>query len=132
VSQRLAASLAAMFAIVALFLSMLGIYGVLAHLVARRAREIGIRIALGSSIRGIFYLVLGEGITLIGLGLVFGIAGAVAAAGALKGLMFGVEPTDPRFLGMVAAATGCVALLACVAPARRATRVDPVEVLAEA
>jgi predicted permease len=132
VPQRLAASLAALFAVVALFLSMLGIYGVLANLVARRSREIGIRMALGSSIRAIFYLVLGEGAALIGLGLVFGTAGAVAAAGALKGLMFGVEPADPFFLGMVAVATGCVALLACVAPARRATRVDPVEVLAEA
>jgi ABC-type antimicrobial peptide transport system permease subunit len=73
--------------------------------------------------------VLGEGLVLVGTGLAIGLAGAVAAAGALKGLIFGVQPTDPRFLLAVAVATGCVALLACAAPARRATRVNPVEVL---
>jgi predicted permease len=128
-SQRLAAALAAMFAAVALLLSMLGVYGVLTHLVAGRTREIGIRLALGSSVPGVFRLVLGEGLVLVGTGLAIGLAGAVAAAGALKGLIFGVQPTDPRFLLAVAVATGCVALLACAAPARRATRVNPVEVL---
>ena len=131
VSQRLATSLAAMFAVVALLLSMLGLYGVLAHLVARRTREIGIRMALGSTVRAIFYLVLSEGAILIGVGLALGLGGAIAMAQALKGLVFGIQPTDPVLLGTVAAATGCVALLACLAPARRATRVDPVDVLAE-
>jgi ABC-type antimicrobial peptide transport system permease subunit len=131
VPQRLAMGLAAMFAVVALLLSMLGIYGVLAHLVARRSREIGIRLALGSTVRAIFYLVLREGVTLIGAGLMLGLAGAVATARALKGVVFGVEPTDPALLAGVAVATGCIALLACLAPARRATRVDPVDVLAE-
>jgi ABC-type antimicrobial peptide transport system permease subunit len=131
VSQRLAMNLAAMFGGVALFLSMLGIYGVLANLVARRSREIGIRMALGSTIRAIAALVLSEGLTLIGIGLIIGLVGAVAMAETLKSLVFGVQPTDPLLLGTVAVAAGCVALLACVVPVRRATRVDPVEVLAE-
>ncbi len=131
VSQRLAMNLAAMFAGVALLLSMLGIYGVLANLVARRSREIGIRMALGSTVRAIAALVLTEGATLIGIGLILGLAGAVAMAQVLKSLVFGVQATDPLLLGTVAFATGCIALLACVVPARRATRVDPVEVLSQ-
>lgn len=131
VPQRLATSLATLFGLVALFLSILGIYGVLSNLVARRTREIGIRMALGSSVRAVFYLVLAEGVLLIGIGLVLGMAGAVATAGTLEGLLFGVQPTNPLVLVAVALTTGCVALLACVVPARRATRVDPVEVLAE-
>jgi predicted permease len=130
-SPRLASALAAIFACVALFLSMLGIFGVLANLVATRTREIGIRLALGSTVRGVFRLVLAEGVVLIGIGLAIGLAGALAVAGALQGLLFGVRPTDPLLLAAVAAATGGVALLACIAPARRATRVNPVDVLSE-
>jgi ABC-type antimicrobial peptide transport system permease subunit len=116
---------------VALLLSMLGIYGVLASVVARRTREIGIRMALGSTVSAIFRLVLTEGAVLIGVGLVLGLGGAVAMAGAMKSVLFGVQPTDPLLLGAVAVATGLVALLACVAPARRAAHVDPVDVLSE-
>ncbi|MGH9175378.1 MAG: ABC transporter permease, partial [Vicinamibacterales bacterium] len=93
VSQRLAMYLAAMFATVALLLSMLGIYGVLANLVARRSREIGIRMALGSTVRDIAALVLTEGIVLIGIGLILGLAGAIAMAHALESLVFGVQAT---------------------------------------
>jgi predicted permease len=130
VSQRLATNLGTMFGGVALLLSMLGIYGVLTTVVARRTREIGIRMALGSTARGVLRLVLTEGVVLIGLGLLVGVAGGVAVGGALEGLVFGVQPTEPLLLGAVATVTGCVALLACIAPARRATRVNPVEVLA--
>jgi putative ABC transport system permease protein len=129
VSQRLAASLATMFAFVALFLSMLGLYGVLAHLVAGRTRELGIRLALGSTVGGVFRLVLAEGLLLVGAGLGLGVAGAIAAASALKGQVFGVQATDPLLLIGVALATSCIALVACIAPARRATRVNPVQVL---
>ena len=87
--------------------------------------------ALGSSVRGVLQLVLTEGVVLIGVGLMLGLAGAIAMAQTLKGLVFGVQPTDPVLLGTVAVATGGVALLACIAPARRATRVNPVEVLSE-
>jgi predicted permease len=131
VPQRLAMSLAAMFALTALFLSMLGIYAVLANVVARRTREIGIRMALGSPASAILRLVLAEGVVLIGAGLLLGVGGAILVARALTGVLFGVEPTDPLLLGSVALATGGVALLACLAPARRASRVDPVRVLSE-
>lgn len=127
--QTLAMNLAAIFAAVALLLSMLGIYGVLANVVASRTREFGIRMALGSSVAGVFRLVIGEGLLLIGTGLVLGIAGALALARVLQTQLFGVQPTDPVIFGAVAVVTGAIALLACLAPARRATRVDPVAVL---
>jgi predicted permease len=129
VPQKLAMSLASVFGVVALFLSALGIYGVLAYVVARRTREIGIRIALGSTPRGVFHLVLREGLTLVAAGLILGLLGALALGRALEGQVFGVRPTDPTILGAVALTTGVVALLACLAPARRATRVDPLNAL---
>jgi putative ABC transport system permease protein len=131
VFQSLAMGLASLFGFVALFLSLLGIYGVLAYIVARRTREIGIRIALGSTVRGIFHLVFKEGLTLIAIGLMLGLVCAVAMGRTLEGQIFGVRPTDPLVLGSVALVTGFVALLACVAPALRATRVDPVAVLSD-
>jgi putative ABC transport system permease protein len=131
VSQRLAMRLATMFAAVALLLSVLGLYGVLVSLVATRTREIGIRLALGSSAHAVLRLVLTEGVALVGSGLLIGLAGAVAMAQTLHGLVFGVQPTDPVLLGSAAFTTGMVALLACVGPARRALRVNPVDVLSE-
>jgi predicted permease len=130
--QQLAMSLATMFAAVALLLSMLGLYGVLAGVVARRTREIGIRMALGDTVQGIFRLVLSEGLMLVGIGLALGLAGTVAVARTLNGLVFGVQPTDPLLLAAVTALTGFVALLACIEPALRATRVDPIRVLSDA
>jgi predicted permease len=130
-SQRLAMSLATMFGIVALLLSILGVYGVLAYVVTQRTREIGIRIALGSTPRGVFGLVFNEGLLLIGAGLALGLGGALAMGRALEGHMFGVRPADPIVLGAVALSTAFVALLACVAPAHRATRVDAVQVLSD-
>jgi predicted permease len=129
--QQLAMSLSAMFAAIALLLSMLGLYGVLVSAVARRTREIGIRIALGDTVRGVFRLVLAEGAALIGVGLVVGIVGAALAARTLKGLLFGVQPTDPMIFAAVTIVTGAIALLACIEPARRATRVDPIKVLTQ-
>jgi predicted permease len=129
VPERLAMGLAALFGLIALFLSMFGIYAVLAYVVAQRTREIGIRIALGSTVRGIFDLVFREGLTLVVAGLIIGLAGAVAVGRILEDQVFGVRPTDPVILVSVAVVTGLVALVACVAPSIRATRVDPVEVL---
>ena len=131
VSQSLAMTLAAMFAIVALSLSLLGIYSVLSNVVARRTREFGIRMALGSTARGVLHLVLAEGAALIAVGLTLGLSGALALGRVLEGHVFGVQPTDPLILSAVGVATGGAALLACLAPARRATRVDPVEVLSD-
>ena len=129
VPQRLATNLATMFAGVALLLSMLGIYGVVTMLVARRTREIGIRMALGSTARGVLRLVLSEALVLIGVGLVLGLGGALAMARVLTGLVFGVRATEPALLGAAALATACAALFACIAPAQRAARVNPVDVL---
>jgi ABC-type antimicrobial peptide transport system permease subunit len=129
--QQLAMSLSTMFAGIALLLSMLGLYSVLVGIVARRTREIGIRLALGDTVRGVFRLVLTEGAVLIGAGLVLGIVGAALASQALKGLLFGVQPTDPVLFAAVAIITGVIALLACIEPARRATRVDPIKVLTQ-
>jgi predicted permease len=130
-SQRLAMTLATMFGVVALLLSVVGIYGVLAFVVARRTREMGVRLALGSSPLGIFRLVFGEGFVLVGSGLTLGLLGIVALRRVLEGQMFGVTATDPAILAAASMATGAVALLACVWPAQRAARVDPLVVLRE-
>ena len=128
-TERLAMSVATMFGVVALLLSMVGIYGVLAYIVAQKTREIGIRLALGSTARNIFGLFLKEGLMLIAIGLATGLAAALAAGRALNDQVFGVAPSDPFVLGGVAMATGAIALLACLSPARRAARVDPLAVL---
>jgi ABC-type antimicrobial peptide transport system permease subunit len=110
---------------------MLGLYGVLAYVVARKTREIGIRMALGSTPRGIFRLFFGEGFALVAVGLVLGVAGALTLGRTLEGQVFGVRPSDPLLLATVAALTGVVALIACVSPAYRAANVDPLQVLTE-
>jgi predicted permease len=130
-ARKIALGLAGTFGVVALLLAALGIYGVLAYLVAQRRREIGIRIALGSSPRAVFRLVLGEGLWLTVAGLVLGVAGALAVARSLADQVFGVAPTDPLVLAAVLLVTGAIALLASVSPAVRATRVDPIVVLTE-
>ena len=131
VSQRLAMALASMFGVVALLLSAVGIYGVLAYVVARRTREIGIRMALGSPARRIFQLVFGEGLALVTAGLTLGLLGAVGLRHAVEDQVFGVSTMDPFILAAVALATLLVALMACVSPARRAARVDPLTVLSQ-
>jgi predicted lysophospholipase L1 biosynthesis ABC-type transport system permease subunit len=130
-ARKIALGLAGTFGVVAVLLAALGVYGVLAYLVAQRRREIGIRVALGSSARAVFRLVLGEGLWLTVTGLVVGTVGAIAVARSLADQVFGIAPTDPVVLGGVVLATGAIALLACVLPAVRATRVDPIVVLTE-
>lgn len=119
------------FGTVALFLSAIGIYGVLAYLVTQRTKEIGIRIALGSSAAGIFELVLREGLLLIVGGLALGGLGAAALRRSLETQLFGVSATDPVVLAAVTVMLAAVAITACAVPARRATRIDPVVALAE-
>jgi ABC-type antimicrobial peptide transport system permease subunit len=114
---------------VALFLASLGIYGVLAYLVARRTREIGIRVALGSTQTGILRLVLREGFQLVAIGLVLGIIGAASLQKAVASEIYGVRPLDPLVLASVMALLAIVALVACAVPARRAMRVDPMVAL---
>ena len=116
VDRRTPMVLALVFAGVALFLAAIGIYGVLAYQVAQRRREIGIRMALGSDAGGIFRLVLGEGLQLLGIGFLIGVAGAFAIRRALESQLYGIGPMDPVVLMSVACVLGLVALLASTIP----------------
>ena len=131
VSRKSPALLALSFGVIALFLSAIGIYGVLAYLVTQRTREIGIRIALGSSARAIFELVLREGLMLIAGGFALGAVGALILRKSLETQLFGVSATDPAVLITVTGILAAVAVAACALPARRATRIDPIVALAE-
>jgi putative ABC transport system permease protein len=131
VSRRSPVLLSLSFGAIALFLSAVGIYGVLAYLVTQRTKEIGIRIALGSSARGIFELVLREGLMLIGGGFVLGAIGAIVLRRSLASQLFGVSAADPVVLIVVTGILAGVAIAACAVPARRATRIDPIVALAE-
>jgi predicted permease len=119
------------FAVVALLLAVVGIYGVLAYQVTQRRREIGIRMALGSDARGIFTLVLREGVLLLAAGVVVGLAGSFALRRTMEGQLYGVGPMDPVVLSAVAGLLGLAAIAACVVPARRASRTDPTVALSE-
>lgn len=113
------------FAMLALGLASVGIYGVMSYAVAARTREIGIRLALGAQRQSIFRLVLARGARLTALGIVLGLTGALAATRGIEKLLYGVQPTDALTFASVATVLAVVALLACWLPARRATRVDP-------
>jgi len=130
-SRRTSMSLALAFGCLALFLSAVGIYSVLSYLLGQRRREIGIRLAIGSSPAGIFQLFLREGLLLIASGLILGIAGSIALRTAIKNQIYGVQPLDPRVIASVALVLGVVATIACLRPAQQATKVDPVVVLNE-
>ncbi len=114
------------FGVVALLLASIGIYGVLAYQVGQRTREIGIRMALGSDAGGILRLILREGVVLVVAGLALGIAGAVALRGFIASQLYGVAPFDSGVMLLVTSVLALASLAACVAPARRAARVDPV------
>ncbi len=124
-SRRTSMLLANAFGGVALFLASLGIYGVLAYLVARRTREIGIRVALGSTRAGVLKLVLREGLQLVAIGLVLGVIGAASLQKAVATEIYGIRPLDPFVLASVMALLAIVALAACAVPARRAMLVAP-------
>ena len=113
----------------ALLLAAVGIFGVTAYAVAQRTRELGLRVALGARPRDILLLVLGHGLKLAALGILPGLAGALVMTRWLSSLLYGVSASDPLTYGGVALLMACVALLACLVPARRATRVDPMVAL---
>ena len=113
------------FALAALLLAATGIYGVLAGSVAERIREIGVRAALGASRTDIVRLIVGQAMTLTGLGIAIGLVGALAASRALITLLFGVSRLDPVTYGGVIALLAVVSAVACSVPAWRAARVDP-------
>jgi predicted permease len=128
-AERLIARLASFFGLLALLLSCIGLYGLLAYEVARRTREIGIRMALGARSGDVLRLVIGQGLALAMVGAAIGIGAALGVTRFLSSMLYGVKPADPvTFIG-VALFLAAVALLACYIPARRATRVDPMVAL---
>ena len=128
-SRRFNLVLLATFAGSALLLAGVGIYGVIAFLVATRTREIGVRMALGARRADVMRLVLGHGLKLVLAGVAVGWIGALIAARGLTSLLFATAPTDPLTYAGVATLLTLVALLASYIPARRATKVDPVQAL---
>jgi putative ABC transport system permease protein len=117
------------FAGVGLFLSVIGIYGVMSYSVARRTHEIGVRMALGAERSDVFKLVIKKGLILIVVGLAIGAGGALAVTRVLRSLLFGVTPTDPMTFVAVSLLLMVVGLGACYIPARRATKIDPMVAL---
>jgi putative ABC transport system permease protein len=117
------------FAAGALLLAAIGLYGVLAFAVAQRTREIGVRIALGASPGSVLALVVREGMALVAIGLIFGLAGAIGTTRLMTTLLYRTEPLDPWTFAAVPVVLASVALLACYLPARRAARVEPMVAL---
>ncbi|MGH9958470.1 MAG: ABC transporter permease, partial [Pyrinomonadaceae bacterium] len=127
--QRFSVVIFGAFGTVALLLAAMGIYGVTTYAVAQRTQEIGIRMALGAQMSDVLKLVLGKGMALAFLGAAIGLAGGLAVTRIMSSLLFEVEPTDPVTFVTVSAVLIVVALLACLIPARRATKVDPLVAL---
>jgi ABC-type antimicrobial peptide transport system permease subunit len=117
------------FAVLALLLATIGIYGVMSYAVAQRGREIGIRMALGAARGNVLRMVLGQGMRIATIGAVAGLGIAFATARLMSGLLFGIKASDPLTFVGVTLLLGAVAAAACLIPARRATRVDPLVAL---
>jgi len=121
--------LLATFAFVAVVLSAIGIYGVIAYLVGKRAREIGIRLALGASPRSVIRMIVREGAAMAGIGALLGLAGALVLTRSMRALLFEVAPTDPATYVLVTLVLTVVAIAASCIPALRAAAVDPALVM---
>jgi putative ABC transport system permease protein len=129
IGPRFVTVLMGTFAGIALFLTVIGLYGVLSYTVARRRREIGVRIALGAGRRAVLRLVFNDAIRLVGVGLIFGLAGAAGAQRLLESITFGIRPRDPVFLVVACSAMVIASLTAAYVPAARAASVDPMQAL---
>ncbi|HUK19204.1 MAG TPA: FtsX-like permease family protein [Bryobacteraceae bacterium] len=129
---RMGVGLLTIFGLLALALASIGLYGALAYSVSQRKREIGLRMALGATRGNVLGLILREGMSLVVTGVVLGLSASLALGRVLSRMLFGLGAGDPLSLGGAAAILATVALLACYLPARRATRVDPLEALREA
>jgi ABC-type antimicrobial peptide transport system permease subunit len=123
--RRFSMEMVALFALTALLLAGLGIYGVISYMVSERTHEIGIRIALGAESNSILQMVLRQGLRLAIAGAAVGLLGSLIVSHSMAGLLYGVRPTDPLNFAGVTVLLLAVAVLACYVPARRAVRVDP-------
>lgn len=128
-SQRFSMAVLGTFAALALGLASVGIYGVISYLVGQRTQEIGIRIALGANRFHVVRMILSDGMKMALIGVLVGIAVALALTHLMASLLFGVSPTDPLTFLCVVLLLSAVALAACCVPARRAMRVDPMVAL---
>lgn len=127
--RRFSMELIGLFALTALLLASLGIYGVISYMVSERTHEIGVRLALGAQRTDVMRMVLSQGLRLALVGAGVGLVGALVVSHAMSGLLYGVSPTDPLTFGVVAGALTAVAIAACYIPARRAIRIDPIVAL---
>ncbi|MBO0857333.1 MAG: ABC transporter permease [Chloracidobacterium sp.] len=127
--RRFAMLMLGLFAVVAMLLAAVGVYGVMSYSVAQREREIGVRVALGAQTRDVLRLVVKQGMSLAGIGVGIGLASAIGATRLMEGLLFGVRSTDLVTFAAIALLLAIVALLACLLPALRATKVDPLVAL---
>jgi putative ABC transport system permease protein len=126
---RVISTLVAVFALVALALAAVGVYGVMAYSVSQRTQEIGVRMALGATTKSVFRLVLGQALRLVAVGVVAGLLAAGALTRVLERLLYQIEPLDPWTFGITALVLLIVATLASYIPARRSMRIAPVEAL---
>jgi predicted permease len=129
VSPRFNLALVSSFALVAVLLALVGVYGVIAYSVASRVREFGVRLALGATPRRLMSSVMGAGARLVGIGIALGVAGALAVGRLMTSLLYGLPPTDGLTLASAIALFAVVAAAACWLPARRASRIDPIAAL---
>jgi ABC-type antimicrobial peptide transport system permease subunit len=128
-SARVSTWLLTGFGALALALAVIGIYGVLSFAIASRTRELGIRLALGARAGSLFNMVVRDGLVLVAIGVVCGVAGALAAGRMVAGFLYGVSPADVATYAAVTAILCAVAFVACAIPARRAMRMDPMAAL---
>jgi ABC-type antimicrobial peptide transport system permease subunit len=127
--ELLAARLSGAFGILATVLAGIGLYGVMAFVVARRTREIGIRMELGAISGDVIWLVMREVLLLGGVGIVVGLPAALAVTGLVRSQLYGIQPNDPATIALATAGIAAIAALSGFIPARRATRVDPVKAI---
>jgi predicted permease len=128
-NKRFTMTLLGVFALLALLLASIGIYGVLSYMVGQRSKEIGVRMALGAQKVDVLSMILKDGARMTLVGIILGLAGAMALTRLMGTMLYGVKPTDPLTFISVAALLGAIAMLACYIPARRAMKVDPMEAL---
>jgi putative ABC transport system permease protein len=127
--QRMSAVLIAGFALGALILAAMGLFGIVSGFVTRRRHELAVRLALGADHQRLLRFVLTEGLLLVGIGVLIGVPGIYAAGRLVRGVLVGISPTDPATLATVAGGLAVVTLITCYVPARRVLRIEPAQLL---